>query len=282
MKNPQSSPSHRAETAKTMVVQSWSVMTMATGMFALALTVAMFIGYRVGTDSTTEAVRAASAAAPAAAPAQPLVPTGGDVETDPITSVAGAPVAQEAPEPAKAEPVSAQRGALPPVTPPANRGMLHVPPVKVQIPAIDVESTLVELGLATDNSLQVPEDASKAGWYTGGAYPGDVNGPPALIVGHVDDQEGPAIFYALDQLRVGDEVRVQRTDGSTAVFVVYDFEQYPKSALPTDEVYRDRKESEVVLITCTGDFDVDANSYLDNYVVTARLDPMLTKKAAQG
>jgi shikimate kinase len=28
-----------------------------------------------------------------------------------------------------------------------------------------------------------------------------------------------------------------------------------------------------VLITCTGDFDAAAGSYLDNYVVTARLDP---------
>ena len=80
-------------------------------------------------------------------------------------------------------------------------------------------------------------------------------------------------------MRVGDEVRVQRTDGSTAVFTVYDFQQYPKAALPTEEVYRNRKESELVLITCTGVFDVNAHSYLDNYVVTARLDPMLTKAA---
>jgi len=254
----------------------------ATGMAALALTVAMFLGYPIGTESTAQAGRAAAEAAPYAAPAQPFPPSGGDVETDPITTVAGAPVAQEVPKLAKAEPVSAGRGALPPVTPPADRGMLHVPPVRVQIPAIGVESNLVKLGLAADNSLQVPKDASKAGWYTGGAYPGDVSGPPALIVGHVDDQEGPAVFYELNQLRVGDEVRVQRTDGSTAVFTVYDFQQYPKNALPTDEVYRNRKSSELVLITCTGDFDVNAHSYLDNYVVTARLDTMLTKKAAQG
>lgn len=254
----------------------------ATGMAALALTVSMFLGYRIGTESSAQAGRAESGAAPYAAPAPPFVSTGGDVETDPITTVAGAPVAQNSVQPAAVEPVSARRGALPPVTPPANRGLLHLPPVRVQIPAIGVESKLVKLGLAADNSLQVPKDASKAGWYTGGAYPGDVNGPPAVIVGHVDDQEGPAVFYALNQLRVGDEVRVQRTDGSTAVFVVYDFEQYPKSALPTDEVYRNRKSSELVMITCTGEWDPTAQSYLDNYVVTARLDPMLTKKAAQG
>ena len=68
----------------------------------------------------------------------------------------------------------------------------------------------------------MPSDYAKAGWYTGGAYPGDVDGPPALIVGHVDNKKGPAVFHALNQLEVGDEVRVGRADGSTAVFVVYD------------------------------------------------------------
>lgn len=158
--------------------------------------------------------------------------------------------------------------------------MLHVPPVKIDIPAIDVSSSLVELGLNPDNSLQVPSDYAKAGWYTGGAYPGDAGGPPALIVGHVDNKEGPAIFYALNQLEVGDEIRVDRTDGTTAVFVVYDARQYPKTALPTDEIYRERDESELVLITCTGDFDPQAGSYLDNYVVTARLDPELSGLSA--
>ncbi|MDQ3359660.1 MAG: class F sortase, partial [Actinomycetota bacterium] len=68
-------------------------------------------------------------------------------------------------------------------------------------------------------------------------------------------------------------IMVERSDGTTAVFVVYDARQYPKNSLPTEEIYSDRDGSELVLITCTGDFDAAAGSYLDNYVVTARLDP---------
>ena len=118
----------------------------------------------------------------------------------------------------------------------------------------------------------MPKDYSKAGWFTGGSYPGDLGGPPALVVGHVDSKEGPAVFFKLDQLKIDDDILVTREDGSTAVFVVYDGQQFPKDTLPTKEIYGERKGSEIVLITCTGEFNPATGHYLDNYVVRANLD----------
>ena len=145
-------------------------------------------------------------------------------------------------------------------------------PVQVDVPAIGVSSSLVDLGLNADGTLEVPADFSKAGWFTGGNFPGDPQGPPALIAGHVDDYTGPAVFYRLDELAVGDEVQVIRADNTVAVFTVTDSDQYPKDAFPADQVYAPVGDSELVLITCTGDFDRGARSYRDNLVVRATLD----------
>lgn len=235
------------------------------GIASLALVVATLVGYQLGSDTSDSGPGLAESAA--AAGSDPVV----DNQASPDVDVAAAD--PDSPPPAPGSDAPAPRfDPDASIQAPANRGMLHVKPISVAIPRIDVSSSLVKLGLNSDNSLQVPEDYSKAGWYTPGSYPGDSGGPPALIVGHVDNSEGPAVFYKLNKLKIGDEILVTRTDGSTAVFVVYDGQQYPKNSLPTDEIYADRKGSEIVLITCTGDFDVEAGSYLDNYVVRAKLD----------
>ena len=145
-------------------------------------------------------------------------------------------------------------------------------PVQVDIPSIEVSSSLVDLGLNEDGTLEVPVNYAKAGWFTGGNYPGDPQGPPGLIAGHVDDHTGPAVFYKLRELAVGDEVLVTRADNTVAVFTVSDSDQYPKNAFPADQVYAPVDDSEIVLITCTGTFDDAARSYQDNLVVRATLN----------
>ena len=263
MTHPETNSPHQGGAASR---PSWSLVALIAGATALALVLAVFIGYRAGSDGTAGlAASADGATAPVSTESSP--------EPEPESAPSPSSTTDEAEEGDEGDELPTARGDLPPMQPPSQRGMLHVPPVHVEIPAIDVSSTLVDLGLNPDNSLEVPADYAKAGWYTGGAYPGDSGGPPALIVGHVDNKEGPAVFYELNQLVVGDEIMVERSDGTTAVFVVYDARQYPKNSLPTDEIYSDRDGSELVLITCTGDFDAAAGSYLDNYVVTARLDP---------
>lgn len=150
--------------------------------------------------------------------------------------------------------------------------LAHIAPLQVVIPAIGVDAPLVNLGLHTDGTLEVPQDYDKAGWFTGGNYPGDPTGPPGVIAGHVDNTSGPAVFYDLKNLVAGDEVSVIRADNSVAVFVVTATAQYPKSAFPAAEVYASVADSELVLITCTGEFNENARSYLDNLVVRAVLD----------
>jgi sortase (surface protein transpeptidase) len=142
-------------------------------------------------------------------------------------------------------------------------------PVRLRIPAIEVDSTLVDLGLQPDGSLQVPVDGSAAGWFTGSPEPGEIG--PAVLAAHVDWNRRPGVFFHLRDLRRGDDVEVDREDGTTARFAVLEVEQYPKDAFPTERVYGDIDHAGLRLITCGGAFDRAARSYRDNVVVYAGL-----------
>jgi hypothetical protein len=142
-------------------------------------------------------------------------------------------------------------------------------PVRIRIPAIGADSALIGLGLQADGTLQVPADGSIAGWFTGSPTPGELG--PAVIAAHVDWNHAPGAFFHLRDLERGDEVAVDRADGSTARFVVLGVEQYPKDAFPTERVYGDIDHAGLRLITCGGSFDRAARSYRDNVVVYAGL-----------
>jgi sortase (surface protein transpeptidase) len=141
------------------------------------------------------------------------------------------------------------------------------PPVRVQIPAIGVSSSLVRLGLNADGTMQVPGDYQVAGWFTGGPQPGQLG--PAVIAGHVDSQTGPAVFYRLRDLRPGDEIRVVRADRRVVRFRVDSLASYPKQSLPGEEVYGATTAPVLRLITCAGTFDRARRSYRENLVVSA-------------
>ena len=143
------------------------------------------------------------------------------------------------------------------------------PPVSVSIPAVDIRSRLIRLGLTKDRELEVPTDYGLAGWFTGGPRPGEKG--PAVIAGHVDSRTGPAVFYRLRDLRPGDRIVVQRQDGTAATFAVTAVAQYPKDSFPTSDVYGPVPQPELRLITCGGSFDRQQSSYRANLVVSATL-----------
>jgi len=156
-----------------------------------------------------------------------------------------------------------------PVEVAATPPLAAAPPTRIRIPAIEVDSGLIGLGLQADGTLQVPDDGRVAGWFTGAPAPGQLG--PAVVAAHVDWDHTPGVFFRLRDLDDGDEVLVDRADGTTARFEVLEVEQYPKDAFPTERVYGDIDHAGLRLITCGGSFDRAARSYRDNLVVYAGL-----------
>jgi hypothetical protein len=143
-------------------------------------------------------------------------------------------------------------------------------PVRLRIPAIAVDTRLLQLGLRDDGRVEVPPlDSPEAGWYRYSPTPGERG--PAVLLGHVDSaRTGPGVFYDLPALAPGDPIEVGRADGSTVSFVVDRIGRYPKAAFPTTDVYGDVPDPELRLVTCGGAFDDGTGHYEDNIVVYAR------------
>ncbi len=134
-----------------------------------------------------------------------------------------------------------------------------------------MKTSIKALGVEPDGTLQVPTDSEVAGWYRLGAKPGDPG--PAVIVGHVDSQSGPAVFYRLGTLAPRDLVRVSWKGGASVFFRVDAVRQYAKTVFPTALVYGPTKAAQLRLVTCGGAFDAQTGHYLDNVVVFARRVP---------
>jgi len=140
-------------------------------------------------------------------------------------------------------------------------------PIGIRIPAIGVDADMIALGLQTDGSIEVPTDFAQTGWWADGPEPGEQG--PAVVLGHVDSRSGPAVFFSLTELRPGDEVIIDRIDGSDVAYRVDRIEQHDKDLFPTEAVYGDTSDPQLRLVTCGGDFDRSARSYRDNIVVFA-------------
>jgi len=138
-------------------------------------------------------------------------------------------------------------------------------PVRLRVPSAGIDTTLTGIGRDGAGALLPP--AEGAGWYREGPGPGSPG--PAVLTGHVDGPTGPAAFFGLRRVAVGDPVQVDRADGTTATFTVTRVERYPKSAFPSAEVYGPTPGAELRLITCGGAFDRARGSYVDNLVVFA-------------
>jgi hypothetical protein len=170
-------------------------------------------------------------------------------------------------------PVAAGVAALPvptgPIVAPPPAAAAKVPsPVSLTIPLIGVKTNLITLGLAPGGSMQVPPlSATVAGWFTGSPRPGAVGS--SIIVGHIDHVGRHGVFYRLAKLRRGNDVFVQRADGTTAEFRVTEVQRYLKDHFPTQTVYGPTPDAELRLITCGGAFDSATGHYLSNIVVYA-------------
>jgi hypothetical protein len=150
---------------------------------------------------------------------------------------------------------------------PSDTPVADAQPVSIDIPAIGVHSALQRLGLDGSGALEPPANLTEAGWYTGSAVPGVAG--PAVIAGHVDSFNGPAVFFNLKSLHPGDRIAVGLSSGRSVAFQVMSVQRYPKDQFPTLAVYGARPDSELRLITCGGGF-ADGH-YLDNVVVYAAL-----------
>lgn len=169
----------------------------------------------------------------------------------------------EAAEPSTAVPT--------PATPPAADAQsalsVGVVPATLTVPAMGLTENLIPLGIQADGTMEVPVDYDDVGYFTGGGQPGGIG--PTVIAGHVDSRSGPAVFFRLGEMVIGDRFALTGIDGSEFEYEVYKIEDHAKAAFPTMNVFGATTTDEVRLITCGGEYDQSIGRYVDNLVVFA-------------
>lgn len=164
----------------------------------------------------------------------------------------------------------ASTGSGPEVPQPASvAGTRRTPaPRTIVIPSIGVAAKVAPLDVTDRGELLAPTDFGKVGWWPAGATVGEPG--PAVLVGHVDNKTGPAVFFRLKEVRPGDEVQITRSDGMRVVYVVERLASAPKGNFPTLEVYGPTEARTLRLITCAGRFDRRQGAYTENLIVYAQ------------
>jgi hypothetical protein len=148
-------------------------------------------------------------------------------------------------------------------------------PTSISIPAIRVDSRLLDVGLNPDGTIQVPplndpRLTDEAAWYKYSPTPGQLG--PSIIEGHVDSLSGgPSVFFRLGALKPGDLIYITLADRRVAVFKITGVRLYPKDQFPTSTVYGSTDYAALRLITCGGTFDEQSRHYDSNVVAFASL-----------
>lgn len=186
----------------------------------------------------------------------------------------GLSTTQQPTTPTATLPVPPSSVAAPTTVPsaPAPLPRAHVTPEQVSIPSMQVNAEVKPVGLDTTGGVAVPEDILQLGWYRHSARLGSTSGSMA-IVGHRDSAvAGAGALFGIEDLKQGDQVIVRARDGTPTTFVVNDVRLVEKANFAdiVHEAFGRGGPFRLTLITCGGEFDYAARSYLSNVIVTAR------------
>lgn len=142
-------------------------------------------------------------------------------------------------------------------------------PAQIEIPSIGVDAAIEQTGILENGEMGVPENVDKVGWFEPGFKAG-VKGH-SVLAGHVDSPTGPAVFYNLTKVKVGERVTLTGVDGRKLIFEVKEINSYQTEQAPVKEIFGESDKRMLNLITCTGDFYKNTGSYEERLVVSAEL-----------
>src|SRR5688500_15410303 len=142
-----------------------------------------------------------------------------------------------------------------------------VAPVGLAIETAGIDAGIEPLRVV-DGAMQDPSGPWVVAWYENLGALGAIGN--VVMAGHIDYWNvGPAVFYNLSTLELGEEIVVTGDDGKTYPFAVEWVRQYDSASIPLDEVAGPTAEQSLTLITCGGAFDYANGLYLQRTVVRA-------------
>lgn len=145
------------------------------------------------------------------------------------------------------------------------------------IPSIGVDAPFSIKQVPTDGVMPNPNGPEDVAWYDFAQWPGlggipvpdGDSGSNVVLAGHVDYiNYGPAVFWEVPDMAIGDEVQIVMADGTVAKYRV----EFSKVVTPDGQdwskLVAGTSDESVTLITCVGSFV--GGSYTNRQIVWGR------------
>lgn len=144
----------------------------------------------------------------------------------------------------------------------------RISPLRLRIPNIDLDAFIEPVGIDAQGDMAAPQDAHGVSWYEDGGIPGYSGN--VVLAGHLDDTKGkPGVFAHLTTLTKGDTITVSTLAGDTYTYTVEKHATYPYNEAPLEDIFGEADVEQLVLITCSGEWDEQTKNYPDREVVYA-------------
>lgn len=141
-------------------------------------------------------------------------------------------------------------------------------PMRLKIPAINVDAAVESVGITSTGDMGTPKGPTGVAWYKNGPRPGEVGS--SVIDGHFGWENGiPAVFDNLYKLHKGDKVYVSDAAGVTYTFVVNESKSYDPKADTAGVFLSSDGKAHLNLITCEGAWNKTQKSYSNRLIVFA-------------
>lgn len=142
-------------------------------------------------------------------------------------------------------------------------------PARLKVPSLGIDAKVEEVGRKLDGAMGTPADFMNVGWWSEGSKPGSPGN--AVMAGHVNNAlTKPGVFAHLSKINKGDYVTVSDAEGRTKVYEVYEIASYEPDQAPLAKIFATTGPSQLVLITCEGEWVADERSFDKRLVVIAR------------
>ncbi|WP_017728581.1 class F sortase [Halalkalibacterium ligniniphilum] len=148
----------------------------------------------------------------------------------------------------------------------AEVSLTGIEPDTIIIPSLSIHASVK--GLSKEEINAVPPDGETVFWYRDGVNPGARGS--AMLAGHFDDYEGPAVFFELRQINISDMVYLVDKKGEMVMFQVEEITSFPRKQAPIDEVFQMNGEPRLILVTCDGAYDKELRTHSNRLFVKAR------------
>jgi LPXTG-site transpeptidase (sortase) family protein len=131
---------------------------------------------------------------------------------------------------------------------------------RLVIPKVGIDAPFTVKQVGTDGQMPSPNGPEDVVYYDFSQWPG-LGGLPdkggnVVIAGHVDYiNYGPAVFWRLHELEIGDTVEIQEADGTTATYKIEFNKQVDASAADWTPIVEATADESITLITCGGQFE---------------------------